>query len=162
MTGKPSKEIVQMRMCVGIVVWVCLGIAGCGVKGPPVPPRLPSVPAVVDLGYTLSADAATLTWSLAAALSAKQAKEASFVCFRSRTPLASEPCETCPQLFEKVLTIPYADPSPNRFAADVPLDGGFRYQYKIRLETRNGIGSDSNTVAFDVPSAGDPGNRTGQ
>jgi len=151
-----------MRGYVGVLFWVCFGLAGCGVKGPPVAPRQPMVPVVVDLRYTLSGDVATLTWSLASPLSAKEAQEAWFVLFRSQTSFASQPCDTCPQLFEKVVTVPYTDPSSGRYTATILLQNGYRYLFKARLETKSGIGPDSNTVGLDFPSADDPGKRKSQ
>jgi hypothetical protein len=37
----------------------------------------------------------------------------------------------------------------NRYSSDVPLDPGYRYVFKVRLETDGGAGPDSNSVQFD-------------
>jgi hypothetical protein len=127
---------------------------GCGIKGPPVPLRQPQVPAVTNLVYQVTDQSVTLTWSLPGPLSGKQANQATFGLYRSRTALAEPACDDCPLIFEKVATVPYVHTDTNRYSTDVPLDPGYRYGFNVRLETNGGAGTDSNPVQFDVPSGG--------
>jgi hypothetical protein len=45
--------------------------------------------------------------------------------------------------------VPYTDTENLRFSADIPLDPGYRYIFKVRLENKRYAGPDSNTVQFD-------------
>jgi hypothetical protein len=134
------------------------GSVGCGVKGPPIPPQQPPVPAVSDLAYEVAGQAVMLTWSLAGPLSGRQAKHATFGLYRSRTALGQPACDGCPLVFEKMARIPYVFSDAGRYSTDVLLDPGYRYVFKVRLETDGGAGSDSNAIQFDhwpdVPSGG--------
>jgi len=130
---------------------------GCGVKGPPVPPRQPPFPAVVDLSYRVAGPAVTLGWSIPQALSGEQAGRSFFAVYRSRSALDQPACEGCPLVFDKVATMPYADSQGNRFAKVLPLDPGFRYVFKVRLETGQNFGPDSNLVRFDHLAEALPG-----
>ena len=133
----------------GLFLLFNIGFFGCGVKGPPVPPRQPPVPAVVDLAYALADQIVSLTWRLPGPLSAKQAKQADFGLYRSRTALVESGCDGCPLVFEKVATVPYVHTESNRFSIDTPLEPGYRYVFKVRLETDGGAGPDSNPVLID-------------
>ena len=142
----------------GISLLLCFSYFGCGVKGPPVPPRHAPVPAVAELAYQVADQTVTLTWRLPGPLSRKQAKRATFGLYRSRTALTEPACDGCPLVFEKVATVPYVHTDTNRYSSEAPLDPGYRYVFKVRLETDGGVGPDSNPVQFDylpdVPSGG--------
>ena len=131
--------------------FLLLGVVcfGCGVKGPPLPPGLPPVPAVADLAYRVADQTITLTWHLPGPLAAKQAKNATFGLYRSQTALAESPCDGCPLAFEKAASVAYVDSETNRFSIDMPIETGYRYVFKVRLETDRGAGPDSNPVRFD-------------
>jgi len=133
----------------GLFLLLSVSYFGCGVKGPPVPPRQPPVTAVADLAYAVSDQIVALTWHLPGPLSAKQAKNAAFGLYRSRTALAEPDCDGCPLVFEKVATVPYVHTESNRFSIDAPLETGYRYVFKVRLETDGGDGPDSNSVKID-------------
>jgi hypothetical protein len=133
----------------GLFLLLSVGYSGCGVKGPPLPPKQPPVPAVVDLAYVLADHTIALSWRLPGPLSAKQANQAAFGLYRSRTPLADSDCDGCPLVFEKVATVPYVHTESNRFSIDAPLEPGYRYVFKVRLETDGGAGPDSNRVQVD-------------
>jgi hypothetical protein len=132
----------------GLLLLLSTAYFGCGVKGPPVPPRQPLVPAV-ELSYQVDDQTVRLTWRLPGPLAAKQAKDAAFVVYRSRTALAEPPCDGCPLVFEKAASVAYVDSDSNRFSIDKPLESGYRYVFKVRLETDSGAGPDSNPVRFD-------------
>ena len=141
---------------VGLFWLIGFSFIGCGVKGPPVPPRKPSVPAVSSLAYQVTDQSVSLSWSMPGPLSGRQARRAAFGIYRSRTALEQPACDGCPLVFEKAATVPYELTPTNRYAADVPLDPGYRYVFKVRLETDGGMGPDSDSVQFDhlshVPS----------
>jgi hypothetical protein len=52
-------------------------------------------------------------------------------------------------VFEKVAVTPYAHSVSNRLSLDAPVESGYRYVFKVRLETEGGAGPDSNPVRFD-------------
>ena len=139
----------KMIVLSGIFFLLSVSYFGCGVKGPPVPPRQPPVPAAADLAYVVADHTIALTWRLPGPLSAKQASQAAFGLYRSRTALAESGCDGCPLVFEKVATVPYVHTESNRFSFDAPLEPGYRYVFKVRLETDGGTGPDSNPVQVD-------------
>ena len=124
-------------------------IAGCGIKGPPVPPKTPPVPTVAQLGHRLDDATVILEWALPERLPRAQAQTASFGIYRSRGQLSEPLCATCPLVFEHVGTVPYTDIDGGRFFWTAPLDGGYRYTFKVRLAIDGRIGADSNLVRFD-------------
>lgn len=134
----------------GIASMLIFSFCGCGIKGPPVPPRPPSVPAVAKLDYQVENQTLTLTWSLSGPLSGKQAKRATFGIYRSRSAVTEPACDDCPLVFENVNTVPYVHTDANRFATSLTLDSGYRYRFKVRLETDGAAGRDSNLVQFDL------------
>ncbi|MBC2742753.1 MAG: hypothetical protein HGJ93_06850 [Desulfosarcina sp.] len=140
---------VIMLILAGIFFLFGFSYFGCGIKGPPVPPRQPPVPAVVDLAYQVADQSVTLTWYLPGPLFGKQATHSTFGLYRSRTALAEPVCDGCPLVFEKVVTVPYVHTDTNRFSTDASLDPGYRYVFKVRLETDGRTGPDSNPVQFD-------------
>lgn len=133
----------------GIFLLFGFTCCGCGIKGPPVPPQLPAVPTVLDLTYQVDDQTVRLSWSLTGPLAIKQAKQATFGIYRSRSALAEPACEGCPLLFEKVATVPYVHTNTHRYTTSVALDPGYRYGFKVRLETNGVAGSDSNLIQFD-------------
>lgn len=131
---------------------------GCGIKGPPMPPQRPPIPAAADLNYRTVGQSVVLTWGLPVSLNRKQAARSTFGIYRSRTSLAAPACDGCPLIFEKVASVSYVTPDANRFSTAIPLDPGYRYVFKVRLETGSGAGPDSNPAQFDylpeLPSKG--------
>ena len=126
-------------------------LAGCGVKGPPVPPKSLPVPKVAELVYRVDGSAVFLEWALTERLSGKQAQKATFGIYRFREELSESVCETCPLVFEKVDTVPYLYTDESRFSTFLELEGGYRYVFKVRLEIKARGGADSNLVRFDFP-----------
>jgi hypothetical protein len=139
----------------GSLMLFALGAIGCGVKGPPVPPQAPPVAAVGALSYVREGLSAVLNWRLPQRLPRRQARGAVFGVYRSSTDLSEPACDDCPLVFEKVAEVPYVDRDDNRYSARVALDLGYRYRFKVRLETNGQAGADSDTVQFDV-AADDP------
>jgi hypothetical protein len=144
-TGVAAKMIMIAGLCglVGIA-WI-----GCGVKGPPVPPRQPMPPASPRLAFQVTGSSVTLTWSLPEPLSGRQAKQARFVVYRSPTGFDQAACDDCPLVFQKWKTIPYVHADANPYSTTAPLDPGYRYVFKVRVETEGGVGADSNSVQVD-------------
>ena len=137
----------------GLVLGLLLALAagGCGVKGPPVPPRRAPLPAVENLTYRMDGRSVVLDWQLAGAPPEMTGHRAAFGLYRSRSSLAEAPCDDCPLIFQKVDTIPYTDAKDGRFTTMLRLAPGYRYRFKIRLESGTENGPDSNRVQFDLP-----------
>ena len=133
-----------------------VAVFGCGVKGPPVPPRQPALPAVVELDHRTAGTTVTLTWRTAAPLTGGAAHTARYVIYRSRTDLTGPACDTCPLVFEKIATVAHEKGLAPPYAARLPLEAGYRYTFKVRLEAGGLTGPDSPTVQFDYPSAVGP------
>jgi hypothetical protein len=147
----------NLSILVGLLFLFGIGYFGCGIKGPPVPPRQAPVSAVAELTYQAADQTVTLEWRLTGPLSAKQSKKAAFGIYQSRTSLAETPCDGCPLVFEKVASVAYVDSDTHRFSIDIPLETGYRYVFKVRLETESGAGPDSNLVRLDHLSDRPPG-----
>ena len=140
---------------IGSLMLLALGGLGCGVKGPPVPPQAPPVAAVGDLAVERDGRSASLSWRLPQRLPRGQARGAVFSIYRSRAELSEPDCDDCPLVFEKVAEVPYVDSDDSRHSVRVALDPGYRYRFKVRLETNGQTGADSETVQVDV-AADDP------
>lgn len=148
--GFPVKRTLQA----GVVLLLGAILSGCGIKGPPVPPLAPPVPAVTDLAFRVAGPSVTLTWALSDPLPEKMAKGAAFGVYQSRTALGEPACDGCPQVFEKIAVVPFVPTDTNRFSIDVAPDPGYGYLFKVRLTTAGQAGPDSRPVKFDFPSGG--------
>lgn len=129
---------------------VCVLLANCGVKAPPVPPDYEPPPAVTDLGYALDADGSVvLSWSLSGPERARGAKVQGARVYRSKDALDEPACETCPRIFTLAGDLPLEQ--GNMFFRE-PLQKGFRYYYKILIyDEGNQESPDSNVVGFEYP-----------
>ncbi|PIE67584.1 MAG: hypothetical protein CSA23_03130 [Deltaproteobacteria bacterium] len=123
-------------------------MAGCGIKGPPVPPdrrlRLPAV----ALDYRVAGTQVILTWRLPEKRDTPLAKEMIYDIYRSRTHVSEPVCATCPLVFEKVAGVPHRDTGDGPMMTSQALDPGYRYAFKVRTTARGVKGVDSNTVRF--------------
>ena len=134
-----------------VLGWFVL-VAGCGVKGPPVPlQQTPALPSVTALAHRVADGQVTLTWQLQSALDSRTARQASFIVRRSRTALDQPSCENCPQVFETVGNIPYVETADGSYALKLGLDAGFRYVFMVHLRTGHDVGPDCDPVQFDYP-----------
>lgn len=153
--GRPPLALMPRRsgLCrlLPAVVLIPLLLAGCGVKGPPLAPRQPPLPGVVDAAYRLVDGKVALGWTLAGPLTSGQARDAVFVVYRSRSSLADPACATCPLIFDKVATLPYTDASDQRYSIDLPVETGYHYTFKVQLESGRAAAKEAATVAFDLP-----------
>ncbi len=125
-----------------------LALAGCGIKGPPVPPEPAIHLPAATLTYRLEDNRVMLIWHMPERLDSTLAADAAFDIYRSRSTLRSPACKGCPLVFEKVAGLPYGDTDDDRWAASQMLDAGYRYAFKVRLNATGGGGADSNTLRF--------------
>lgn len=128
---------------VGFLTGILLLVsAGCGIKAPPVAPDA-KPPVIATFVHTLKNGTLTLSWRLAAGSPPPQ----SCTFYRSRVSLAEKPCEGCPLVFERVLTVP-ADGRESGVET-VSVEQGYRYGFKMTATDANGLeGPDSKTVSF--------------
>ena len=124
---------------------------GCGIKGPPLPARTPSLPQVTDLTYRLEGAIVTPAWRISNRLDGRRSGRASFGIYRFRRNLDAPACDACPQVFEKVAAEPYVDSDDHRFTTAMVLDPGYRYGFKVRLESDQRNGANAAPVWFDFP-----------
>jgi hypothetical protein len=116
--------------------------AGCGIKAPPVAPNA-KPPVIATFTHTLVKGTLSLSWRLAAG--SAPLKSCTF--YRVRVSLADKPCEGCPLVFERILTVP-ADGRTSGVET-VSVDPGYRYGFKMTATDANGLeGPDSKTISF--------------
>lgn len=144
----PNKVVAALLLAV-------FTLAGCGVKGPPVPPKAAPLPDVA-LTYRLDGPSVQLMWQMSSLLSNTQDRQATFAIYRSRMDLSEADCDNCPLVFEKVSSRPFVPTEDSRFSSVMALDPGYGYAFKVRLEIGGQAGVDSNTVRFDIPAAEPP------
>ncbi len=147
------RSMLMRILAAGVVCHLTVAVIGCGVKAPPVPARMPLVPPVVDLAATLEGPTARLTWRIAEPLSRTRAESATFRILRSMSTLDQAPCDGCPLVFESAMTVTYVDPEKGRFSTIVPLERGYRYTFKVRLEIGPVVGPGSNLATVEALSS---------
>lgn len=120
-------------------------LAACGVKGPPVPPKRPPLPAVAGLTGILEGDTVTLTWRHDT--SAKGV--AGYLVLRSQADPAQPPCPGCPVVYQRAGTIE-ADKDSRTITFSEQVSDGFRYTYTVRALGAGGDqGPDGDPVVID-------------
>ncbi|RTZ97810.1 MAG: hypothetical protein DSY90_06245 [Deltaproteobacteria bacterium] len=128
------------------------GLAGCGVKAPPVPPESLPPAAVVDLTASLAQDTVTLSWSIPTGKAAGTTGIAGFRVYRAVVSLDDTACAGCPLLFRRIAEInleQYLITAADRkkMTYRQPIRPGSRYVYKVVAISRDGqAGQDSNRV----------------
>jgi len=133
---------VAVRACLSLLLLLFLTSAGCGVKAPPVAPEAKPL-VIATFAHILENSTLTLSWELAAGSPTPK----SYTFYRSQVSLADKPCEGCPLIFKRLMTIP-ADGQANG-AEMVSVEPGYRYGFKMTATDANGLeGPDSRTVSF--------------
>jgi predicted small lipoprotein YifL len=131
------------------VLAAILFLAGCGKKGPPVPPDIAPPPPVENLKANLSGNRAQLSWE-APESGDSAAEPDGYLVYRSKKSAESD-CGDCPDIFEKVADVS-AKTGIFRGLADTAtysetLEKGYVYRYKVMVYSDRGPASDySNTV----------------
>ena len=129
-----------------------LAMAGCGVKGPPVPPRSIPPGAVTDLTFILDQDQVTLNWSIPTGKATGSAGLAGFIVFRAASPLADPVCDGCPALFRRIAEIDFealmaGNPDRKTATFQQTIEKGYQYIFKVMAISKDGQrGPDSNRV----------------
>jgi len=132
-----------------ILIAICLILAACGVKAPPMPKDyLPPAPAK-DLRHTIDNNSVTLTWTAPEPEGSGGYRIEEARVFRLKTPIGDTVCENCPIIFNEAGKLSVTNP---KMVYRETLEEGFQYRYKIVLYDENGIESgDSNIVRFAYP-----------
>lgn len=132
------------RLAFLCAVMLAIG-AGCGKKGPPLPPLRNgnSIAAPSGLEYKAAADTLTLSWTHRVDEENARLQPDGFEVFLTKRTF--EACEGCPFKFEMIATVPM--PSM-RFS--MAVEKGFRYYFRIRATNEDGLKSEfSKTVQFE-------------
>ena len=130
-------------------------LAGCGVKGPPVPPERIPPPAVKDLRAVVDGNEIRFSWSVPRAAVGGPSGLEGFHLFRWRSSLEAADCPNCPRVFERLADIDVQSGRPEgderlRFERAEALQAGFRYAFKLVGYAAGGVKSaDSNVLNFD-------------
>jgi hypothetical protein len=142
------------RLASWIVVFALLSLNGCGKKAPPVAPSQAPLVGVTDLAGGLQLSKVRLTWTHPI----ENAKAAGYIILRAQSVLSKPDCPDCPQLFQKVDTVPIGrSQRKQRHSMELyhDLATGFKYTFKVRpYESSGGQGPDSNTVVIPHPKTG--------
>ena len=134
--------------CVALSILImAFGAAGCGKKGPPVPPDALPLPVAGQLAGELSGDLLTLSWKIPEHVSF--AKPDGFYVYRSKTA-AGDDCENCPYIFEKVSEVSARGGFFRGLAEKATyretLEKGHIYRYKVMAYTDGGLTGDWSEV----------------
>jgi len=123
----------------------------CGLKAPPVPPKLPPITPITDLRVEAKDGFARLSWTSPP----EHADIDSYLILRAIVDRDKPPCPECPQRFEIVVTM-----SPDRPVSDkdrqmsivLPLETGLDYLFKVQPVLQSGSrGQESNRVRVAIP-----------
>ena len=142
----------RLRLLLIILMIITGFLNGCGIKGPPVPPRRYRPPAVTDLSYKIEYETLQLTWTVPSVKEPEKVNLTGCTVYRSMRPFSDAECTNCPAPYKKVADIPVhregADGKPlGKLHYGENLEGGFDYAFKVTCYTDNEIfGDDSNIV----------------
>ena len=128
-------------------------ITGCGVKGPPVPPRQVVPPAVNDLIKSIDGNTLRLTWAIPGEKEIFTSGDAGFIVSCSKTLLSEPYCKDCPVRFTRVADIPIETEDLEKKEEGIIkyseiLEKGYRYIFKVNTYLKDATSSDSNRVIF--------------
>ena len=150
---------IHIRGCPCFLILVFIMIAGfwmgCGIKGPPIPPKRYIPSAVIDLSYHLDGNTLNLTWTLRLDEQKTKAEPAGCIVYRSRIRLSDPDCPTCPPQFKPIADMTAKTDASGKIIEKTmtyreSLVNNYRYTYKVTVYTQAGVSSkDSNTVVFN-------------
>jgi len=142
----------QLAVLVGVAVVVAF-VAGCGKKGPLIPPEALVPAPVKDLAAVQKGARFQVSWSAPGKdVAGRTLRDlAGFELFRRLVLPPTEDCEECPTAYRQMLRVDLDYPQGVRRAGnhflydDSDLDPGKTYQYKVRSFSKDGAQSgDSN------------------
>ena len=149
------RGIIKNNVLQVLVLFVFLGLlSGCGLKGPPVPPKKEPLPAVTDLRKSISGNDLKLTWILPQWEKGLWSDVKGFRVYRNRSPVSGSECKGCPVVFARIAEIPidrsrWRHNKKFEMSYSEKLEKGFRYIYKVTIYSGDGqAGRDSNSVEF--------------
>lgn len=153
MERRPAKNRSRtIGIWIAILAVAAVLAAGCGKKGPPVPPGVETAPPVADLTGEREANRVRLTWSIPRPEKPGEGMPVRFFVYRNRTAADAVACPDCPRVFERVGDLPAetcgagAQPCPGMAYVE-SLEPGYLYRYRVRSVSAGGIAAgDSNTV----------------
>lgn len=126
-------------------------VNGCGRKAPPVAPSRASLVGVGDLQGRLNKGTVRLTWSH----TTENAGAVGYIVLRAQSALSKPECPDCPQVYQKVASIPMnRSMRRQQHALELYHDvaDGFRYTFKVRpYQSSGGQGPDSNIIVIVNP-----------
>lgn len=104
------------------------------------------MPTVSDLSHKVEGNEVYLEWTVPAEFGRGEA-----IVSRARTELGDEMCDNCPLAYRRIAVLPiHPQHSSLTQRHRELLSSGFRYTYRVVLETNNGrTSAASNLVTFD-------------
>ncbi len=127
--------------------------AGCGRKGPPVPPELPRLPAVENLQAKRVNGQVELSWGISVKEPNRSDTIAGFYIYRAEAGASDADCGVRPRRFRQVGKVPYdqgdTDPETWHFEDTPPPDAVVFYNIRSFRMTGE-PGPESETVCLPV------------
>ena len=131
----PNSSVFILLGCFGLL------LAGCGKKGPPLPPRQEELPKVKNLQAVVVRSGVKLTWSMGSS----DDIVAGFNLYRSEVQPEISNCPGCEKVFELVTTIRVKAGETGFQLVDQHVEGKGRFYYKVTpFDKHNRLGPDSN------------------
>ncbi len=141
MNGTRPARAVLFGVCLALLV-----LAGCGKKGPPVPPQAPQPPRAVKLKILSDGPAIVLQWQVDPA-GVRHVR--SFQILEAASPQGAEKCRGCPLVFQRIGVVERGSGKNGKYSFRTRVRPGFRYTFKIRSMGRSaGLYSDSVTITY--------------
>ena len=141
-----------LKIAIVLLVSTHILFWGCGIKGPPVPPRRENPPVIQDLSYRLDGKNLELSWSIPQKDSHQQPDLTGFKIYVSKVALSESGCEDCPLRFNAVADVPIGKKAAqNQLIYSESVESGYQYVYMVRGYSDDGlISEDSNYISFTV------------
>ena len=135
-----------------LMVFLAAALAGCGIKGPPVPPDRTPPPSVADLQAVVEGETIRMSWTVKRSTAQGPSALEGFHVFRWQNPVEEPACPGCPKVFERIADVELESGSPAEgdrlsFSFEAELPTGYRYTFKVIGYSRDGMKSgDSNVL----------------